>query len=130
MKIGTHAVISNSVKIEEGVTIEDYARIIGSPRITLGRNVYINCFTMMLGEIEVEDDVLISQHVVIWGRSHIFYDRNKPIWVQHEQKWEQEVEFISANVGENQKVEFLLFKGGEDEPYRSLHLRLNVREKE
>jgi acetyltransferase-like isoleucine patch superfamily enzyme len=82
VKIGRRVVIS-SVEIEEGVTINDYARIFGDPKVTIGRNVYINCFTMMLGDIEIEDDVLISQFVNMWGQSHKFYDRNKPIWVQH-----------------------------------------------
>jgi len=83
VKIGKGAVIGSSVKIGEGVTINDYTRIFGSPEVTIGRNVYINCFTMMLGDIEIGDDVLISQFVNMWGRSHKFYDRNKPIWVQH-----------------------------------------------
>lgn len=46
--------------------------------------------------------------------------------LQHEQKWEQVVDFTPVSVGENQKVEFLLFKGEEDEPYRLLHLWLDV----
>lgn len=82
VKIGCGVVI-RSVNINEGVTINDYARIFGDPKVTIGRNVFINCFTMMLGDIEIEDDVLISQFVNMWGRSHKFYDRNKPIWVQH-----------------------------------------------
>jgi acetyltransferase-like isoleucine patch superfamily enzyme len=83
VKIGLHSVIGSSVTIKEGVTIEDYVRIFGDPRVIIGRNVYINCFTMMLGDIEIEDDVLISQHVVLWGRSHRFEERDIPIWVQH-----------------------------------------------
>ena len=83
VKIGKGAVIGDSVEIKDGVTINDYTRIFGDPKVTIGRNVYINCFTMMLGDIEIEDDVLISQFVNMWGRSHKFYDRNKPIWVQH-----------------------------------------------
>jgi len=49
-----------------------------------------------------------------------------PIYLQNEQKWEQEVGFIPVTVGENQEVEFLLFKEGENEPYRSLHLWIDV----
>ncbi len=49
-----------------------------------------------------------------------------PLNLQHEQKWEQEVDFTPVSVGENQKVEFLLFKVGEDKPYQSLHLWLDV----
>lgn len=53
-----------------------------------------------------------------------------PVKLQHKQKWEQEVDFIPVSMGENQKVEFLLFKGGEDEPHQSLHLWLDVKEGE
>lgn len=83
VKIGTHSVIGGKVTIAEGVTVEDYVRIFGSPIINIGRDVYINCFTMILGEVEIGENVLISQHVVIWGRSHKFDDPNKLIWDQH-----------------------------------------------
>ena len=53
-----------------------------------------------------------------------------PIALGHEEEWEGEVNFTPVNVGENQKVEFLLFKVGEDEPYLSLHLWLDVKKGE
>jgi uncharacterized membrane protein len=40
-----------------------------------------------------------------------------PIMLEHGQRWEGEVSFIPQIPGENQKVEFLLYKNGEDEPY-------------
>ena len=83
VNIGKGVVIGGSVRIKEGTTINDYARIFGVPRVVIGRNVYINCFTMMLGDIVIEDDALISQFVNMWGRSHKFINRNIPIWVQH-----------------------------------------------
>ena len=49
--------------------------------------------------------------------------------LEHEEKWEDEVSFTPKVVGENQKVEFFLFKDGEPQPYlRSLHLWVNVTE--
>lgn len=51
-----------------------------------------------------------------------------PVMLQHEQGWQQEVEVTAVEVGENQKVEFLLFREGEEEPYRSLFLWLDVKE--
>lgn len=39
-----------------------------------------------------------------------------PVVLEHKEKWEQEVSFIPEKAGENQKVEFLLFKQGEVEP--------------
>jgi uncharacterized membrane protein len=52
-----------------------------------------------------------------------------PIVLAHQEKWEEKVSFMPARVGENQKVEFLLHKGGEDKPYLTLNLWLNVKEK-
>jgi len=100
VKIGSGVVIGGTVEIESGVTVNDYARIFGVPKVVIGRNVYINCFTMILGNVKIEDDVLISQFVNIWGRSHKFHDRNKPIWVQHE------------NGGQGYKEEKIIVKKG------------------
>ena len=49
-----------------------------------------------------------------------------PIKLKNREKWEQKVDFVAVSVGENQEVEFTLFKEGDDEPYRSLRLWLNV----
>ena len=43
-----------------------------------------------------------------------------------EQKQEQVISFTPSKVGENQKVEFLLFKNAETEPYLTLHIWVNV----
>ena len=51
-----------------------------------------------------------------------------PIVLPHEGKWEQEVCFTPVNVGEKQKVEFVLYKDGE--PYRRLNLWVDVKELE
>lgn len=51
-----------------------------------------------------------------------------PLILEHEQKWEQEVYVTPVRVGEDQKLEFLLFKDGEDVPCKSLHLQLDVKE--
>jgi acetyltransferase-like isoleucine patch superfamily enzyme len=80
--LGRGCVISD-VSFSDGVTIEDYVRLTGSPRISLGKNVYINCFTMISGEIEIGDNVLISQYVNIWGRAHRFMERDRLIWDQY-----------------------------------------------
>jgi acetyltransferase-like isoleucine patch superfamily enzyme len=82
--IGIHSFIGRNVKISNKVTIGDYARLIGAPRVTLGENVYINSFSMALGDVIIEKNVLIGPHVVIWSRDHTFDDRNKLIWNQHE----------------------------------------------
>lgn len=46
--------------------------------------------------------------------------------LEHEQKWEGPVYFSALESHENLKVEFLLFKEEDSEPYRSLHLWVNI----
>jgi len=45
-----------------------------------------------------------------------------------EEKREEEVSFAPQGAGDNQKVEFLLYKNGEGEPYERLHLFIAVKE--
>lgn len=50
-----------------------------------------------------------------------------PIALSNEQKWEHPVEFSADKPGQNQKVEFLLYREGDTAPYRSLHIWVNVK---
>ena len=49
-----------------------------------------------------------------------------PVMLAHEDKWEKEVGFIPERSGENQKVEFSLYKQGQSEAYRVIHLWIDV----
>lgn len=49
-----------------------------------------------------------------------------PVVLGHEDRWEREVSFTPARLGNNQKVEFFLYKQEQSEAYRSLHLWVNV----
>jgi acetyltransferase-like isoleucine patch superfamily enzyme len=71
--------------IEDGATIMDYVRLIGIPRITVGRDVYINSFCMLCGDITLHEHSMLSQYVTIWGRAHRFMQRDLLIWDQHGQ---------------------------------------------
>jgi len=51
-----------------------------------------------------------------------------PVTLNHEESWEQEVSFAATRAGPDQKLEFLLHKGANTEPYLRLHLWLDVRE--
>jgi len=51
------------------------------------------------------------------------------ISLEQGEKWEQEVSFTPELVGDNQEVEFLLYKLSQSEPYRSLLLRVDVIER-
>ncbi len=50
-----------------------------------------------------------------------------PLALDHDEKWENEVGFVLQVVGDDQKVEFILYKNGEEEPYSSLHLWIDVK---
>jgi uncharacterized membrane protein len=49
-----------------------------------------------------------------------------PIRLADKQKWEEKVSFALRRPGDRVKVEFLLFREGTPEPYRSLHLWVRV----
>lgn len=55
--------------------------------------------------------------------------REGPIGLEHEKKWESTMTFSYPRTRENLKVEFLLYREGDEEPYRSLHLWVDVQEK-
>jgi len=49
-----------------------------------------------------------------------------PIVLEHEDRREYEVGFMPVQLGDNQKVEFLLYRQGQSEAYQSLHLWVDV----
>lgn len=49
-----------------------------------------------------------------------------PIVLANKEKWERMITFAPTEAGENQKVEFLLYKDNEDTVYLSLHLWVDV----
>ena len=50
-----------------------------------------------------------------------------PIAIRNEGEWEEEIGFIPKIAGENQRVEFLLYKNGETEPcFDPIHLWVDV----
>lgn len=56
-------------------------------------------------------------------------DKNKevgPVGLEHNEKWEGITAFTLNEPGENQKVEFLLYRQGQTDVYQSLHLWIDV----
>jgi uncharacterized membrane protein len=51
------------------------------------------------------------------------------IRLTHEEKWEQNFTFKPEKIGENMKLEFLLYRESSNEPYRTLHLWITVRDR-
>ena len=51
-----------------------------------------------------------------------------PITLEHEEKWQEKIGFTPTQAGKNIKVQFLLYRDNQSEPYRSLHLWLEIME--
>lgn len=49
-----------------------------------------------------------------------------PVTLEYGEKWERIVNFTLNKVGNNQKVEFLLYRQDQNEVYQTLHLWVNV----
>jgi len=80
-------------------------------------------------EAKVIVGIINREHETISYQVEVTIDgeRNEEIGPRvlgHEQKWETETSFIPVKVGENQKVEFMLYKEGK--PYNSLHFWIDV----
>ena len=69
------------------------------------------------------EDVRYQLEITIDGYKHNEIDE---IVLGQEEKWEQEVFFTPERVGENQNVEFTLYKA--EKAYRQLQLWVNVKE--
>lgn len=55
--------------------------------------------------------------------------RNKEVDIgtlAHEQKWEQKISFIAQTPGDEQTVEFWLYKDNQVEPYSQLDIKIDV----
>lgn len=50
--------------------IEPYTRLNGNPQIKIGKNVYINAFCHMQGDITIGNDVMIGPQCILWSRDH------------------------------------------------------------
>ena len=57
----------------------------------------------------------------------IKYNEVGPLFLANDEKWQDTVNFSLNKLGDNQKVEFLLYKSDQDEVYRSTHLWIDVR---
>lgn len=53
-------------------------------------------------------------------------EETRPVTLTNEQKWEESVTFTLTKTGDEQKVEFLLYRNNESESYLSTHLWINV----
>lgn len=54
-------------------------------------------------------------------------NRLGPIILSDGQEWQQTISFMPSKVGDGRKIEMLLYKNREEEPYRELHFWINVK---
>ncbi len=84
-------------------------------------------------EVEVIIGIINREHETESYRLEVRIDGLRtnevgPLVLGHDEKWEDIVSFAQYTAGNNQKVEFLLYKDGESEAYLTLHLWVNVKE--
>lgn len=88
--------------------------------IAVGEEAYV-----ILGIINHEQEkasYLIE--IVIDG---VIHSEEGPLNLENDEKWESQVKFQVDKVGNDQKIEFLLFKDGQVDIYNSLHLWVDVK---
>jgi uncharacterized membrane protein len=125
--IGTIAYVIITPKIGEKYTefyilgLEGEAK--GYPtELTLGEEG-----RLLLGIVNREHDDSLTYRVEILVKDRED-DKIGPLSLGHDERWEQEVSFVPWEAGDDQKVEFLLYKDGDDEPYSSIHIWVDVRD--
>ena len=81
--------------------------------------------SVILGIVNHESETLNYRiETVVDGT---IYNEVRPLTLDNDEKWEDIVTFSADKSGNNQRVEFLLFKDNQTEVYRSLHLWVDVR---
>ena len=86
-------------------------------------------------EAKVMVGIANREHETVSYRVEVTIDGTRhseigPVVVLHDDRWEREVGSIPAQSGDNQKVEFLLYRQGQSEAYRSVHLWINVKKQD
>lgn len=80
--------------------------------------------SVILGIMNHENEVLNYRVEIIINA--IVYNEAGLINLEDDEKWEDIITFTLDSIGENQKVEFLLFRYDNPEVYRSLYLLIDV----
>ena len=86
----------------------------------------------MVGEGKVIMGIINREYETVTYRVEVVIDGVKnnevgPVALDHDGKWEKVIGFTPGRAGDNQKVEFLLYKQGQKEVYRRIHLPVDVR---
>jgi len=86
--------------------------------------------TVIIGVVNHEyEDTDYSIDLILKNNSQLTDQESLQITLRHNETWEKEITFTPESAGENMKLQFLLYKGRDmAEPYRDLHLWIDVRE--
>jgi uncharacterized membrane protein len=80
---------------------------------------------VILGVVNHEQDK--STYLVEIVIDGVSQSKEGPFTLENEEKWERQIFFQINQLGNDQKVEFRLFKNGQVVAYRSLHLWIDVK---
>ena len=97
-----------------GGTAQDYPRELSlgeEAELTIGIINHESVNTSYQVKIEIDDEQI---------------EEMSPITLINEQTWEGNISFAAIKTGDEQKVEFLLYRANESEPYLTTHLWINV----
>ncbi len=125
LAVGATIYIALSPKVGERFTefyiLGPRGRAEGYPtNLTLGRNG-----TVIIGVVNHEYEV-VSYRVVVRLDGEVIAVIDG-ITLSHGGRWEGLFTFTPQKVGERMKLEFLLYRDGVEDPYRTLHLWISVR---
>jgi uncharacterized membrane protein len=109
-----------SEKLTEFYVLAPSGKAEGYPRtVDVGQK-----FTLILGVVNHEgEEASYRVQATIAGGLAASLDS---LHLANKEKWEGPLALTATHPGSNQKVEFVLYKGGDDVPYRTLHLWLDV----
>lgn len=69
----------------------------------------------------------IDYNIVITIDGEELYRTNEPVHLVDEEGWSSTISLLPTKTGNDQEIEFLLYKAGDSEPYLPLHLWLDVK---
>ena len=100
------------------VTTVIYSLASGISRVEAEGKLTVGVVNQERQEIEYKVAITIEGEEVL--------EEISPFTLQPGEKWEQEVTISPTKIGLNQKVEFFLYNGVDTQPYRKLHLLIDV----
>ena len=79
---------------------------------------------MIVGVINREhEEVTYRLEIAI---NYVKNSEMEPVTLEHNEKWEKLASFAPSRAGDNQKVEFLLYRLDQSEVYHRVHLWIDV----